>query len=76
MLSGALSITRSLAPSFNGKIMGNVKIWSPNNAGNPNIGGTLVKFGKYNRFDVEAGRGLHMAWIMFGSKINHIPLGI
>ena len=46
-----------------------------NAATNKNVGGTIIKFGKY-RFDVEAGRGLHVAWIMFGRKVNHIPLGI
>jgi RHS repeat-associated protein len=76
MLSGAMSITRSLASNFNGKMLGNVKLWSPNSATNLNIGGTLIKFGKYNRFDVEVGRGLHMAWKIFGNKVNHIPLGI
>ena len=74
--SGAMSITRSLAPNFNGKMLGSTKLWSPNAATNKNVGGTIIKFGKYNRFDVEAGRGLHMAWIMFGRKVNHIPLGI
>ena len=76
MASGAMSITRSLAPNFNGKMIGSTKLWSPNAATNKNIGGTLIKFGKYNRFDVEAGRGLHMAWKIFGRKVNHIPLGI
>ncbi len=52
-----------------------MKIWSPNAAGNPNVGGTLVKFGNYNRFDVEAGRMLHVAWKIFGNKVNHIPFG-
>lgn len=55
--------------------MGSTKLWSPNAATNKNVGGTIIKFGKY-RFDVEAGRGLHVAWIMFGRKVNHIPLGI
>ena len=76
MASGAMSITRSLAQNFNGKILGRVKLWSPNSSTNPNIGGTLIKFGKYNRFDVEVGRGLHMAWKIFGHKVNHIPLGV
>ena len=57
-------------------MLGSTKLWSPNAATNKNVGGTIIKFGKYNRFDVEAGRGLHMAWIMFGRKVNHIPLGI
>lgn len=56
-------------------MLGSTKLWSPNAATNKNVGGTIIKFGKY-RFDVEAGRGLHMAWIMFGRKVNHIPLGI
>ena len=61
--------------NFNGKMLGSTKLWSPNAATNKNVGGTIIKFGKY-RFDVEAGRGLHVAWIMFGRKVNHIPLGI
>jgi len=56
-------------------MLGSTKLWSPNAATNKNVGGTIIKFGKY-RFDVEAGRGLHVAWIMFGRKVNHIPLGI
>ena len=75
VLSGAMSITRSLAPNFNGSKIGNTKLWSPNAASNSNIGGTLIKFGNYNRFDVETVRMLHVAWKIFGSKINHIPFG-
>lgn len=52
-------------------MLGSTKLWSPNAATNKNVGGTIIKFGKY-RFDVEAGRGLHVAWIMFGRKVNHI----
>lgn len=65
-----------LAQNFNGKMLGNVKIWSPNSAGNPNVGGTLVKFGKVNRLNVEVGRMLHFHVKAFGHVFNHIPLGI
>ncbi len=75
MLSGAMNITRSLASNFNGKLLGKVKIWSPNNAGNTNIGGTLIKFGKINRLDVEVGRMLHIHLKIFGHTFNHIALG-
>jgi hypothetical protein len=75
MISGALSITRSLAPQFNGLRIGKIKIWSPNAASNPNIGGTIIKFGRWNRFDVESGRMIHVAWTVLGRNINHIPIG-
>jgi len=75
MVSGAMSITRSLAPHFNGFKFGNVKIWSPNHATNPNIGGTIIKFGQWNRFDAEYSRMIHVAWTVFGHNLNHIPIG-
>lgn len=75
MVSGAMSITRSLAPQFNGFKIGSVKIWSPNGATNPNIGGTIIKFGRWNRFDAEYSRMIHVAWTVFGHNLNHIPIG-
>ena len=76
LLSAAMKLTRYLTPDFNGSRIGKLKVLSPNSADNPNIGGTLIKFGGYNRIDVEVGRGLHLALRIFGKKINHIPLGI
>jgi len=75
MVSGVMRITRSLAPQFNGFRVGNVKIWSPNSATNPNIGGTIIKFGRWNRFDAEYTRMIHVAWTVFGRNLNHIPIG-
>jgi len=75
MISGAMSITRSLTPQFNGFRIGRVKIWSPNAASSPNIGGTIIKFGRWNRFDAESARMIHIAWTVFGRNINHIPIG-
>ena len=76
MLSGAMKITRALAPNFNGIQLGNVKLWSPNAATNPNAGGTLLKIGKFNRLDAEIGNMLHIHLKLFGHAFNHIPIGM
>ena len=44
-------MSRGLLKNFNGKMLGSTKLWSPNAATNKNVGGTIIKFGKY-RFDV------------------------
>ena len=75
ILSGAMKITRNISSGFNGFKMGKMKIWSPNSATNPNIGGTLLKFGKFNRIDTEVGQLLHIHLRIFGYKLNHLPLG-
>ena len=73
------------------KQIGKVKILSPNRLKNPNGGGTLIKFGKNIRIDVELGELLHCHFIgknglKYLEKIlhserllhyaEHFPLGI
>ena len=76
VLSGAMKITRTLAPNFNGVQIGKVKLWSPNAAGNPNTGGTLIKFGRFNRIDSEIGNMIHIHLKLLGRAINHFPIGM
>ena len=76
VLSGAMKITRTLAPNFNGAQIGRVKLWSPNAAGNPNTGGTLIKFGRFNRIDSEIGNMIHIHLKLLGRTINHFPIGM
>jgi len=56
---------------------GGIRALSPNSLQNPNVGGTLIKFGKTTRIDVEIGRQLHAHIGFFGSRFSqiHIPLG-
>ena len=75
-LSSAMKITRSLAPNFNGVKIGEIKIWSPNAAANRNIGGTLIKYGKFNRIDAEIGNMIHIHLKLFGHAFNHLPIGM
>lgn len=76
MLSGAMKITRSLSPNFNGLKFGKVKLWSPNSAANPNAGGTLLKIGRFNRIDAEIGNMIHIHFKLFGHAFNHMPIGM
>ncbi len=76
VLSGAMKITRTLAPKFNGAQIGKVKLWSPNAAGNPNTGGTLIKFGRFNRIDSEIGNMIHIHLKLLGRTIDHFPIGM
>ena len=76
VLSGAMRITRTLAPNFNGAQIGRVKLWSPNATGNPNTGGTLIKFGRFNRIDSEIGNMIHIHLKLLGRTINHFPIGM
>ena len=57
MLSGAMKITRTFAPNFNGAHIGKVKLWSPNAAENANTGGTLIKFGKFKDWFADRWNG-------------------
>ena len=76
VLSGAMRITRTLAPEFNGVQIGRVKLWSPNSAGNQHIGGTLIKFGRFNRIDSEIGNMIHIHLKLLGHTIDHFPIGM
>lgn len=76
VLSGAMKITRTLAPNFNGAQIGRVKLWSPNAAGNPKTGGTLIKFGRFNRIDSEIRNMIHIHLKLLGRTINHFPIGM
>ena len=74
-IAGSMKITRALKPNFDGFKIGKLKIWSPNITTNENIGGTILKIGKFNRIDSEITRMLHLHIRIFGYKINHIPIG-
>ena len=75
IVGGALSLTRSFNPQFNGSVRGNFKFWSPNSSGNPNIGGTIIKVGKVFRLDSDIINSIHM-YIKFGKlTFNHIRIG-
>lgn len=76
VLSSAMKITRTLAPGFNCKQIGRVKLWSPNAADSSHIGGTLIKFGRFNRIDSEIGNMIHIHFKLLGHKINHFPIGM
>ena len=53
--------------------LGKLKILSPNNTSNPNIGGTLIKYQNKVRIDVEIGQLLHAHTSATGRA--HIPAG-
>ncbi|MDY3899316.1 MAG: RHS repeat-associated core domain-containing protein, partial [Bacilli bacterium] len=76
MFGGAMKITRTLAPKFNGVQIGKVKLWSPNAVTNKNIGGTLIKFGRFNRIDSEIGNMIHIHLKLLGQTIDHFPIGM
>ncbi|WP_297958166.1 hypothetical protein [uncultured Ruminococcus sp.] len=44
--------------SYNYQLGSRIKFWSPNSVGNPNSGGTFLKFGNTFRLDFEAGKQL------------------
>ena len=71
-----MKITRSLALDFNGLRIGNVKFWSPNSANNVHAGGTLLKFGRFNRIDAEIGNMIHIHFKLLGHAFNHLPIGM
>ena len=70
MISGIMKATKALAPGLKGLKIGKIKLWSPNSLNNPNIGGTILKFGKFSRIDVEAYQLLHIHFKIFGKTIN------
>lgn len=50
-IAGALKISSRCG--LTETVIGKIKLWSPNSATNPNIGGTMFKFGKTFRIDFE-----------------------
>lgn len=71
-----MKITRTFASTFKGKQIGRVKLWSPNPAESLHIGGTLIKFGKFNRIDSEIGNMIHLHLKLSGRTIDHFPIGM
>lgn len=50
-IAGALKISSRCG--LTETVIGKIKLWSPNSATNPNVGGTVFKFGKTFRIDFE-----------------------
>ena len=50
-IAGALKLSSRCG--FTGIVIGKIKIWSPNSANNPNVGGTVFKVGKTFRIDFD-----------------------
>lgn len=89
IFSGGFKITSNIMTAKNlttgaksgiqlGKI--GIKILSPNSLKHFEVGGTLVKFGKYARLDVGTQYGLHLHTLLNSAKtlpalIKHFPIG-